>query len=382
MKRYPLTLCVVYSAAVIASGQAPVRNALPGAVSGHVFCADTNLPCRYAGVLLQPMGAFAGNQAKPSSEEAGKGISGSTGLDGSFLIENIAPGNYLVMGELPGYLSPISTFPPDELKTDSEEVRKKLASILPSVSVVSGQVASVEVRLERGAVIGGEVRYDDGSPGINLGIRLFRKDKKGSWKPAVAESTGPLHFLGLFRFTDDRGRYRLMGLPTGEYAVEASLPEFTITPGSVFGATANVNPHEEGALKVYTPGVTRLHEAKGVTVAEGEERSDADIIIPLTGLHSLRGVVSSKADGHALSGGKVDLLDPDDRSVLRSVRVHADGTFGFDNVSEGSYLSRVYEGADKEGDKTIRAYEESEMKLTVVADSSNVNFSLSPKKAK
>jgi len=351
-----------------------------------VHCADTNQPCRYAGVILQSVNSAPNAQQpkdKETEAESSSYYSASTGLDGAFLIEDVIPGTYFAVAELPGYNSGIGVLSQEDLKTGSAEVKKELDSLLPKITVESGRVSSLELRLERGSFISGQVRYDDGSPGINLGIKLYRRDKKGAWKEAISDSSGPFHFLSFAQFTDDEGRFRIISLPAGEYVVEASLPIVTFSISALFGTPGvQIHPHDESALKVYSGDATRLRLAKPIVLGAGENRNDADIVIPLSGLHSLRGTVTAKIGGLPINHGKISLLDQDDKTYLRSAAIRDYGEFAFTNVPEGNYLIEIKNAEETESDKTVRLYQDLQQPLLVKGDVENISLSLTAQKPK
>jgi hypothetical protein len=68
-----------------------------------------------------------------------------------------------------------------------------------------------KVRAVRGAVISGRVSYADNEPATHAQLVLYRQKNQSS----------ALFFLDHQVFTDDRGVYRIEGLPAGEYAVGA-----------------------------------------------------------------------------------------------------------------------------------------------------------------
>lgn len=368
---------VAFVLALAAVASSPLQSQSPpsGAVTGRVYCADTNLPCRFANVILQLADTTA-------SHRGGTSFSATSALDGSFTIEHVAPGQYYILAELPGYTSSVAGLPPEELRTASAELRGNLDRILQKVAVEPGQTASVDIRLERGAAISGQVLYDDGSPGANLSIHLLRRQKDATWKTASADSKGPFEWLHFDQFTDDRGHYRETGLPAGEYVVEASLPPVSTSPSGLFGnVSLTVHTNSQGALKVYSGNSTHLRDATPVSVSAGEERTGVDITIPLSGLHRISGNASARSDGHAVPRGQVSLLDPDDKSTLRTTTLQSDGTFYFDYVPDGSYLVQLKDATDIEDNKVTHRYQASEQPLLVQSDVSGITFSLTEQNA-
>jgi len=72
-------------------------------ITGHVYLGDSRLPARMAYVILLPVGATEGGDAKPVASTA----TVQTGLDGSFLMQDVLPGTYYVAAAKLGYASPV-----------------------------------------------------------------------------------------------------------------------------------------------------------------------------------------------------------------------------------------------------------------------------------
>ncbi len=82
----------------------------PGTVTGHVTIEDTSAPARFASVTLQPVVTpeTPADTAKDKGDDRGVVTAlriVHTTLDGSFLVSNVAPGNYYVMVDAGPYLS-------------------------------------------------------------------------------------------------------------------------------------------------------------------------------------------------------------------------------------------------------------------------------------
>jgi hypothetical protein len=309
----------------------------PGAVSGHVYCADTRTPCRFASVKLHRVQAdfHARKTGGKSLVPDNNSYLGLTGIDGGFLISGVAPGDYYIHGTFVGYLDPFEVVF-SEVRGEDAIPLESLEKTLPRVTVSSGLTTAFDLTLARGAALGGTVRYDDGGLAGSVNIVLYRKDKTGTWK-----RYGDMLFAG-YRMsssyrTDDRGRFYLPGLPSGSYVVETSLPQPHLIPGVGTGFSSD----GADSLRVFTGGKFRLKDAASIELRDGEDRPDIDIDIPINGLHTLQGFITSKLDGRSITKGTVSLLDPDDKSVLREADIQQDGSFGFNYVVNGSYLLQI-----------------------------------------
>lgn len=350
-----LGLCASLFAQDAAPAAIPV--APKSVVTGHVFCADTGLPARFANVQL--LSEQAPEQPNFGSDKAdfaaafamilkGDGLSALTLIDGSFRLENVAPGTYYVIPQLPGYLSLYRQFSSKELAEVDAETRKKIQSHAQQVTVEAGHSANVDVKLERGAALSGEIIYDDGSPALNVVAQLFMKEKAGTWKKVSTNTSAKGSFVS--GGTDDRGHYRFTGLVAGEYGIMAELPVTQFNSGAGLGSLS-MQIHTSDALQVYSGNVFRQREMKGFALGTGEERSDADLIFPVNGLFKVAGSVLAKRDNHPVGTGSVELLDPVDKLVLRTGQIDNDGTFAFQYVPAGEYVVHVLSAADVDQEK-------------------------------
>lgn len=170
------------------------------------------------------------------------------------------------------------------------------------------------VRLRRLGVVSGAVRTDAGVPVRQAAVQLFAtvpgSDTPHRFKPAsdamIAVST------------DDRGLYRLFGVPAGSYVVTAVGPSATIIPGS-------------GRLVV-----SLAAPAHSIKIENGEDIPNVDF--------TLSGVVGRSLDGRIQplppgNSAVVLTLSPRETPTVPavSVRVGDDGHFHFDLVPAGAY---------------------------------------------
>jgi len=336
---------VLLAAAVFCSAVLAQKPAVTGTITGHVTCADTNTPARLATVVLRPVPAVKSDDpaALDKPVEANRV---QTQLDGSFSIPRVAPGTYLIIASLPGYVSPLADLGAtnDDLLEPTAEMRKRLLDRIPTITLDGSGSASINVSLERAAAVSGTILYDDGSPASGIRVQMLQRIQ-GKWVPvqnAVGDDMGSGNSV-----TDDRGAFRITGLPSVKEAiVEAtlSLQNYTLTfRKSGFGSSGG----QPVSIAFYSGGITRQNDAAPFRLTIGEERSGEDMTLPISRLHKLKGALLAKKDGHVLNSGYLDLLFADDRSPLANARVEPDDeNFEFSFVPEGDYLLRVLSAAD------------------------------------
>ena len=157
-----------------------------------------------------------------------------TDRDGKFRFSGLSPIVYFATATSPAY----TAAPRDPDNTQSTSYR--IGDLINLVMI-------------KGGVITGTVTNSAGDPIVGLRVRaqmtLDRDGQKSRYGAAMRERT-----------TDDRGNYRIYGLPTGTYLVFA---------GGGFGAY-------EGDAPTYAPSSVR-DTASEITVRAGEETSGVDI---------------------------------------------------------------------------------------------------------
>jgi hypothetical protein len=330
-----------------ASAQKP---AATGSVTGHVTCADTNTPARLAIVVLRPVpAAKSADPAGISKPVEGRRV--QTLLDGSFLIPKVAPGTYLVLASMAGYISPLAILGVgnEDLLEPRDDLRKLIVERVPTISVDANGSASINISLERAAAVNGTILYDDGSPAPGIEVRL-RERKQGKWVPVhnvVGDGMGSGNST-----TDDRGNFRITGLPPlKEAIVEADLSAQNSTLN--FGKNGfSTSGGPSFTLAFYSGGALRPNDAKSFQLTMGEERPGEDITLPISKLHKVQGVLLAKKDGHVLNKGSVSLLFADNRSQLGKAEIGADEEhFDFTFVPEGDYFLKVDSAADARFDE-------------------------------
>ena len=143
----------------------------------------SRLPARRATVYLQPAASL--QIYKPNVHDQGqKGgavtIGVHTHFDGSFSFIRVPAGDYYVIASCPGYVSPYLTLSlagghsldanQQPQAPSQQAAREAVLKGIPRITVQSGQPATVDVTLERGAAISGNISYDDGNPAAGLRV--------------------------------------------------------------------------------------------------------------------------------------------------------------------------------------------------------------------
>ena len=225
-----------------------------GGIRGCVMAADTSGPLRKATV-----------QAIATAI----GVVRSTPTDamGCYAFTDLPAGRYAVRASKPPYL-------PLDFGEDPVSGREGELVTVSDAKVAQG----VDFRLPKGGVIAGRVVDETGEPVANVPVQVMVVVSVGTdEQPTVF----PLALSA--RSTNDLGRYRVFGVPPGEYYVCASAR-----------APANkATPELSGFVPTYFPRSTDLHEAAIVSVRAGQEIQNIDIVLaPAASLRKFPGGAS------------------------------------------------------------------------------------------
>jgi protocatechuate 3,4-dioxygenase beta subunit len=364
--------CLVLLTALVAVSPRIVA-AVPGdaRIVGHVICADTGQPARFATVTLQPVPA---PNAKLDLDHLPSSSSTIAGDDGAYVFDSIQAGRYVIGAELQGYVSPLVTASADRLKNDDPAAFSAVFHEMTPVVVDASSTASADIRLERGAALSGTVSYDDGSPSIQATIELLRRTKDGSTHE-VALSSLELLFSGMASIkSNDLGQYRVAGLPPGDYILRTSLPRPPMTFSGITVGNIRVThtPETLSRLRLYSGNSFRMRDAKVIHVNGGEEITGLDIVFPLSTLHQVTAVLTSTS-GSLPKESQVSLVYADNQEVLDTAEVDADTHMAFfGGVPEGNYLLQVKSSANQ-GNGHVAALS---VPVQVKSDLQNVSLNL------
>jgi hypothetical protein len=372
-------------------------SALTGSVTGSVYYDETRLPARFAEINIVPIPSEA-DMAPVNNQPIPPGVTqqrdlrvqhifGTSGMDGSFRLDGVPAGDYLVAALKPGYVTPGAVEAMDWSLSDDQ--LKSLIASLPQVHVGAGQTASVSLTLHRGAVIAGRMQFTDGSPviGATVGcesiesvLRLesaLRPENRGKVASPRQQALQLLASSQSIRpnfLTDDEGRYRIFGLRPGKYLVSTAIAldhssgRVVMNDGSNAHTAGREHMYPE-VIAVYAPATFRRKDAKVLEIRGDELIADADLRIDPNGLHTLRGRVLAAADHHA-PRTMILLKEEGAKEGSRFVEIEEDGTFQVNYLPSASYtLQIISSDVPDPADSAARPVEYKMVALTaVVAD--------------
>jgi hypothetical protein len=183
-------------------------------------------------------------------------------------------------------------------------------------------VAGLSVRLMRGAVISGRIvdEYGDSAPGV----LVIARGKRPQWRaPPFDLQWQPTPY------TNNRGEFRIYGLPANEYIVAA------LSHDVCRGAKA-----DEGRCHVafYFPGTTDTLGAVPIALRAGEERGGVNLTLVRTQVFEVSGRLV-KPPEHGQVTAVLGLVHHDTTfgdAVPRSSSSYPDGSFSY-RVPAGQY---------------------------------------------
>lgn len=275
-----LTTAILFWSAPLVYGQsADAKSKGTASISGRVTIGDKAAPGIIVTAGFDPQNALGQTM---SDEDGRYQISGLSA--GQFVLAPVAP-VYVLHGSNP-------TFWAGRV-----------------VQLSSGEaVDGIDFKLTRGGVITGRVIDADGRPVIEERISLLPVDEKG------APSRQPFPRMTNYQIylTDDRGVYRIYGLPAGRYKVSVGNE-----PGMNAGLRASgyyqktYHPDVTDSSKATIVDLSEAGETKGIDIKLGRRAAtytvsgrivDTDVGKPLPGVPFAYGVIQKNQNQSYIAG--------------------------------------------------------------------------------
>lgn len=268
-----------------------------------------------------------------------------TGFDDIAVFEHVKAGEYYVLAEAPGYVSPASEFSRDEIEHPTPNTIEAAKQVIQRINVTDAGQNQAEVRLRRGATIEGDVKYEDASPAANLSIEaIVVRDGKNHPVVISLNQQRAESYHGADGFTDDRGHYRISGLPAGDYLLRIALPVDDNGSDRARGVGAFMLggwPFHQ-SIDIYAPGVERRDGARLISV-NGDERRNVGLTVPLSRLHSVEGRAVEPEGAANVTFVNARLEQEGVEGVRqREVKIASDGSFQISNVAPGKYTLKLF----------------------------------------
>jgi protocatechuate 3,4-dioxygenase beta subunit len=196
-------------------------------------------PARGVSVALQTANDDgSANTIRARTDEAGR-----------YRFERIRAGRYSINAMAPGYVT-----------SGGSQYGAQSRAINVSEN---DKVENLNLSLVFGGIITGRITDARGGPVVGESLQLARVNEQGKSEQLFLGSNGNMYS------TDDRGIYRLYGVPAGRYLLSVGFGQrpnsITVTSLRVFYP------------RTYHPNVTAEEEAKVIEVSEGQETTGIDI---------------------------------------------------------------------------------------------------------
>lgn len=263
-----------------------------GAIQGRVTTdAAGRTPVRHALVTIAPT-------------TGGAALTQHADDEGRFAFRDVASGRYRVSASKPAHLA-------------NEHGAKQPGRPGVPVAVAARETAMLSLVLPPSSVITGRVVDDRGRPISDAGVRaLVVRSSTAGPSIVTAPAATPAEAL-----TDDRGEYRIYGLPPGEYYVGATPPPAAVVGRetteaemtwvrSARGSAAAVMPPRGLTLAqapAFHPSAGTLAQAVPIALGLSEERAGVDIRLRGESVYTLTGRVATSA-GQPAPGARLTLM--------------------------------------------------------------------------
>jgi hypothetical protein len=294
---------------------------LPRPIEGTVVNALTGEPLRRVSVQVLSV-------ARPMEPVVTDSL-------GRFRLPELPPGRLQLRATRPGYFTESGT---DDLAVDLKP---------------SDRPAVIQVRLFPGGSVSGAVTDETGEPVVGAQVMLLRRTFVGGRRQFSFVASG---------ITDDRGGYRLFGLPPQSYLVRVVAPR---VPGD-----PQLYP------PVFFPAANEPGKATPLTLAAGQEQRGINISLRSSASYRvtgrvLNGLTNSPLSNISLSmatrGASAFVLESAPQVQVRD----PEGRFTFTGLSPGQY---TMSGAYNNNGQLLRA----RMALDVSGDIDNVVVTMQP----
>lgn len=244
-------------------------------------------------------------QASPRSDNGFEALDDTeTDGQGRFIFTDLPPARY----EIRVY------------RSDLGDAGANLVGGDATISLETSDVKDLELRISTPGSLSGVVLDDSGAPVFGAAVVA---------STALRQLSG-INGSGRIWVTDEKGRFRIAGLPPGDYFVGAHFDDDIAT--FLLQAPKPKNPIRKRLAFTLYPGAADLAHARTVHVAENAE-TDVRLIMARRGGTSIEGELIGLDPGDKVS---LSLHVEGDDNTLQS-NVQENGLFRFTNVLPGRY---------------------------------------------
>lgn len=304
-----LLLGTVVTAQLPARDQSPTPRAGTGVIRGRVVRADTGEPLRRVQVRVDEWST--GDLSGPAAT--------MTDAEGRYELAQLPAGRYLLKARRGGYVEV------------AYGQRRPFERGRPLELGERAVLQNIDFALPPGAVVTGRVVDEIGDAVAHVSVSLARRRYIDGARRWIAESGSS---------TDDRGEFRIFGVPPGEYVVVARFE------ASDLGSRERVR-----YVPTYYPGTPVANEAQRITIGLGQEVPGITIALARAATATMRGVVRSS--GEASIGPFTfviarEISGPQADGQMATGIAAGDGSFAIGGLLPGTYLVEAQSSAGSE----------------------------------
>jgi protocatechuate 3,4-dioxygenase beta subunit len=323
--------CLMLASAIVlqsssqAYGQSPdPKSKATGSISGHVTVGGKAAP----GITVAAYGGETLNRRIAAAQSV-------TDSEGYYRLSGLAPTQYQI-----ATLTPNLTTAEKESGTSYGFVY--FGSSKNIVLAAGEEVGDIDLKLVRGGVITGRITEADNKPVIEERVALQLVDENGN----PVRTASPLPYNGQMYQTDDRGMYRIYGLPAGHYKVSVGVNSSQGVSGS--------NRRGFYPQTFYT-GAADSSKPALIELGEGSEAANIDIQVGRRGeTFSVVGRVVDSETGQPIFGAGIGYnVAPLNQERFFSGNTVGStgprGEFRFEGIAAGrygAYVSSEYNGGN------------------------------------
>jgi len=242
-------------------GAGPQRDAaIPtgtGVIAGTVVAADTGRAVKRARVVV-----LGGGRPHASS----------TDDQGRYKVTGLPAATYTITATKSGFVA-------------GAFGQRRSARTGTPVELADGQQAvNIDLKLARGGVVTGRVLDEEGEPLARAVVTVLRQQYLRGEKQLTPVGGDQ---------SDDRGQYRIFGLPPGDYYVSATAGGIEQIVRQVVGESGGIDQAAEstGYAPTYYPGVITAGDATRLKLAAAQELTSIDFQVQIVPLATVKGVV-------------------------------------------------------------------------------------------
>jgi hypothetical protein len=289
--------------------QPPTPRAGTGVIRGRVVRADTGEPLRRAQVRVDEWSTGDGSGPAATTTDA----------EGRYELTQLPAGRYQLKATRGGYV-------------DVAYGQRRPFERGRPVELSEGAVLqNIDFALPLGAVVTGRVVDEIGEAVAHASVSLERRRYIDGARRLVAESGSS---------TDDRGEFRIFGVPPGDYVIVARFDRPDL------GSRDRVR-----YVPTYYPGTAVVGEAQRVTVGSGQEVPGIMIALARAATTTVRGVVRSS--GQASFGPFTlviarEISGPQAYGQTATTIAAPDGSFAIAGLLPGTYLVEAHSPSGSE----------------------------------